>query len=167
MNEPHTENKGGSQGEELDARGRVYQGALSLMMNEAQLVWSRYNAMLTANSLIAVVLAAVLTKQDMSTCDLAILIAATVFGFILSLSWKRLTNHGWNLSHRWAEQARANWPYDQDGPLETYYTWCDTEGGDRIRSWGFHVINLFLLGYFLVGLGAIVVLIREYCRHVG
>src|SRR5947209_3488250 len=103
-----------------DLRVQLFNAAIDLMKSEAQLVWNRYNAMLTANSLIALILGAMFTRSDRSRADLVMILLASLFGVALSTIWYTLTKHGWALSHKWADEARQyTWP-GQRNPIEVY-----------------------------------------------
>ena len=166
--EQQQDRTGGDDG--ADLRVQLFNAATELMKNEAQLVWGRYNAMLTANSLVALILGAILTKSDRRPVDLATIVLSSLFGIVLSTFWYKLTKNGWELSHRWADEARGySWP-GQRNPIEVYYRWRDSaqsrpSGPDRIQFYAKAVIVLFIVGYVAVGLVAVCALIcRHWCR---
>lgn len=76
----------------------------SIIANDSQLIWSRYNAMLTAHGFVGVFLALSLTEPDLPR--ILIGVAATFFGLFLARCWWRLTVDGWEICHEWVRVAK-------------------------------------------------------------
>src|SRR5438045_3469821 len=84
----------------------LFTAALDAMQGEANLIWSRYSSMLTASSIIAVVLAAILAKSDaLDIVDKIVACMASTVGLLLAIYWWKITTCAWDLSHRWGDLA--------------------------------------------------------------
>lgn len=78
---------------------------LATQFNEAQLIWNRYNAMLTANTVLAAVLA-VFLSQTPGAREWSEVVVAALFGFLLCVLWFALTFCGWKFSSQLVERVR-------------------------------------------------------------
>jgi hypothetical protein len=90
----------GKTGEETNA-AVAYETAVMLWVHEGQMIWSRYNAMLVANS---VVLAAIgLTIGDSS---LLLRLGLPIAGIVLCIAWLALLMRSNDLQRYWVYSAR-------------------------------------------------------------
>jgi hypothetical protein len=133
-----------------------YHALLSLITGDAELIWIRYNALLTANAIVAVVMGAmvgaVATRGTIGSGAGLVLIGTAAFGLALCYQWWRLTHRGWQLQHAWVREAKA---FDWEGltdPFAPYDEWCaSTRCGageyDWIARYAKRVIFLFALAY--------------------
>lgn len=128
----------------LEPKLSLYVAILSLITTEKQLIWNRYNAMLVANSFIAVPVGAVFAKSELKQIDHIILLLAIAVGFALSLLWMALTRSGW----RWHDTLMAEARSYHWSPLKNP---TDIGRESRRRDWikfqAYAVIWGFLLLY--------------------
>ncbi len=117
-----------SQLDDEETKRCLYTSAITLMTTEAQLIWNRYNTMLGANSFIAVFIGAIVAKGNWGLSDAIIILLASIGGIYLSIQWKGLTVHGWEISQSWVEYAhKIHW--DKLGnPVDAYAEWCKKSG---------------------------------------
>lgn len=81
----------------------AYQTAISLWVYEGNLIWSKFNAMLVANS---IVLAVVGFAQSSTVLSHAVKTALPVVGTLLCLFWLHLTKRGFDYCVYWIVSAR-------------------------------------------------------------
>jgi hypothetical protein len=128
----------------------IYGNLTSMIIADGQLVWMRYNAMLTANSIVAAVLGVGIRNNHS-----ALLLLATIFGLLLSWQWRGLTRRGWEVQRSYIEEARNfHWPTYRNA-LEAYGDWRAQSRGsrkktDQIEIRALCVIRLFMGAYVLV-----------------
>jgi hypothetical protein len=128
-----------------------FQALMSLAANDSQLIWSRYYSLLTANAIVAVVIGALAARNFDKTVG-AVLLVLSVFGLLLTWTWKQLTRRGWELEHGWVAAAKqVSWG-DKPSPFAPYSEWCKTSGcGEGTKDWiaryALRVCNLFLFAY--------------------
>jgi hypothetical protein len=130
---------------------------LTLATWETQLIWRRYAAMLTANAIIAAITAAILgtTGRDTQVPHLAVIIIIgilSLLGLLVSVTWLRLTEAGWDLAYFWMDAIKTGWPKSQRNPYDPYTKWCEEtnrpEGKrDLIGRYSCWIIWFFILGY--------------------
>ncbi len=138
-----------------------FQALVSLITTDAQLIWSRYYSLLTANAIVAVVIGA-LAARTFDRLSGVVLLILNLFGLALTWQWKQITRRGWELQHTWVAVAKqVSWGR-MSNPFESYSTWCKSSGcGEGAKDWiatyAFRVCNLFLFAYAGT---AIVVLVR-------
>lgn len=142
-----------------------YSSVLSMITSDGQLVWSRYNAMLAANTFIGALLGILLTKQGWTWVDGLLSSLTSVFGLALSLQWRGLTMRGWQLQHYWVQYAEAFkfWP-GFENPLEPYVRWArDHNTGEGVHDWiaryAHGAIRIFIIGFasaLLVSIGLVI-----------
>lgn len=151
-----------------DERSRRSTHAIEFMKYEAELVWSRYNAMLTANSLIGIVLGALFTKEGLTRTDRKMILLSSLFGVVLSILWYRLTKHGWDLSHLWMKEAGQNTLSGTRSPMAVYDDWVKKNNDvDRIRRCAQWVIVLFIVAYAAIAVSTVCALVCHGRCSVG
>ena len=109
--------------------------------HEADLVWSRYNAMVVADTIFIAAIAAI----TQNTC---LAFAGSCVGILLTAIWWILTSAGWALSHAMLNAAGEN----PTTSVRVYHDWCNRVWRDCYADpiwWLAHmVIGLF---YFVYG----------------
>ncbi len=148
---------------------------LKLATWETQLIWRRYTAMLTANAIIVAIIGAILgtTGRDAEDPRLAVIIVISILallGLLVSVTWLRLTEAGWDLAHFWMNAIKSGWPNDQRNPYDPYTKWCEEtnrpEGKrDLIGRYSRRIIWIFILGYGGVVAVMLVYLGRLWCSQ--
>jgi len=81
----------------------AYEQAIQLKMYEGNLVWSRSQTMLVANTIL---LAAIGIFLDSAEPNVYVLIPLSVIGFLLSLIWMTTTIRGFAFNKFWSFSAR-------------------------------------------------------------
>lgn len=136
-----------------------FQALLSLATTDAQLIWSRYYSLLTANAIVAVVIGA-LAAREFDRVTGVVLLMLSVFGLVLTWQWKHLTRCGWELEHAWVAAAKeVSWK-GKPNPFQPYSDWCETAGcaegtEDWIAVYALRVCNLFFGAYALATLASV------------
>jgi hypothetical protein len=142
----------------------LYIAAISLMATEAQLIWNRYNTMFGANSFIAVFIGAIVTKGSWGLSDAVIILLGSIGGLYLSIQWKGLTVHGWEIAQSWVEYAnKVHWD-KLENPINAYAEWCKKSGRrqgkfDWIATHAQRVINFFILIYVLFIIASTIIIL--------
>jgi hypothetical protein len=137
----------------------VFSNLTTMIIAEGQLVWMRYNAMLTANAIVAAVLGAVALKTEITRKDEWLLLLASIFGVALSSQWRKLTTRGWEVQKSYISEARNyHWP-DHKNAFEVYGEWRERTRRSQKKTDGIEihaqrVIKLFILAYVLIALYA-------------
>jgi hypothetical protein len=131
----------------------------SMVIAEGQLVCMRYNAMLTANTIVAALLGAVALKAEVTRKDEWLLLLASAFGVVLSVLWRGLTRRGWEVQKSYIHQARNYHLPAYKNAFEAYGDWREQTGRsekktDRIEIYAQRVIKLFTVAYVLIALYA-------------
>lgn len=136
-----------------------YQSLMALITGDATLIWNRFNAMLTANAIIAAVLGAVTASNGLDKRIAWLLLLSSIFGLALCRIWWTLTHRGWALQHKWVSAAQKfDWKSLQS-PFDPYTEWChEHKCGTGTNDWicrsAKHVICLFVFAYIaLIPLG--------------
>lgn len=129
-----------------------FQNIQSLAINETQLVWGRFNVMLAANAFIAVVLGAIITKNEVKDLDWIILCFFSLAGVVLCVNWYHLTKYGWTLTDKWGDEAKKYTYCYYKSPYAIYEQWCkDNKSGygwnDKIAFHAKCVIGVFSFIY--------------------
>lgn len=141
----------------------LYSMAVSFINNEAQLIWSRYNIMLAANSFITVLLGALVVRGAPTVLEASVVLIGSMLGLFLSWQWRGLTKRGWELEHYWVKYAETfKWQGIQN-PLDPYSEWCKKTGrGEGLDDWislyARRVIWLFIVGYSVAVIAASAIL---------
>lgn len=126
-----------------------------LIATEVQLIWARYNAMLTAHAFVGVFLGALVSLGDWKPLQVTISIAASVFGLFLAWCWWRLTVDAWELCHEWVDVAKKITLPSGENPYKIYADWCKKKGcqegmNDPIAKQSKGVILAFAVAYTLL-----------------
>jgi hypothetical protein len=132
---------------------------LSVATNEAQLIWNRFNVMVTANTVLSAVLAAFLAQDPNRQGWLAIAWGA-VFGFLLCVLWFLLTWFGWEFSAK-VVSTIADVAGNGLNPFRNYGELFDKRltgslkfrtvfGSDPIRVFAHLLIGLFMAAYIVI-----------------
>lgn len=140
----------------IDRNEKRIQTLRDLAYIQAQLIWSRYNAMIVANA----VLIGFIGQLALSSDRKPITPIVCGLGLFLTLIWWRITSVGWSLMHAWLEAI----PKDNDDkiadtvklPEKVYKDWVKGKFWLNNESlcqdsiwWCAHgVIALFYLAYF-------------------
>ncbi len=117
--------------------------AQELATGEANLVWSRYNAMLAANAIVGAGLVFVATHEWTPALGLVLAAIVSLLGLTVSVSWLGITHQGWQLSQSWVAAVAAAWL--ASGQAEPYGQ--HTQYGARIRFWAFLPIWAFIVTF--------------------
>ncbi|MEK6657139.1 MAG: hypothetical protein AABY58_06820, partial [Nitrospirota bacterium] len=80
-----------------------YQMAIALWTYEGGLVWSKYNAMLVANSIVLALIGLTLDKQNLTR---AFTVGMPIVGLLLCIAWFLLTKRGFDNYGYWILSAR-------------------------------------------------------------
>ena len=114
---------------------------------EAQLVWSRYNCMVIANSILLGFIGQSTVQRD--TKSLLGMIACLI-GLVIALLWLFTTSYGWSLSSFWFRASKG----DDDGKSDIYKVYEDWlnkvwAGKSQDPLWWFAhaVIIVFCIAY--------------------
>jgi hypothetical protein len=130
----------------------IYGNLTSMIIADGQLVWMRYNAMLTANSIVAAVLGVGARNNDW------MLLLASIFGVLLSWQWRGLTRRGWEVQKSYISEATSfHWPAYRNA-FEAYGDWRTGRSHkktDRIELHAQCVIKLFIGAYVLFAFYAV------------
>lgn len=123
----------------------LFSATINLISYEGQVVWSRYAAMLVANTI-------VLAFARNFSSSAVLTLAVCAFGLIVCIAWYVLSVQGWKLQYRYFETARKfNWSEPSDcNPICAWEEWMKST--DYIRCWALAVIWLFMIGYVAVAL---------------
>lgn len=123
---------------------------IDIASREAQLVWSRYNCMVIANSILLGFIGQLTVKRD--TQSLLGVIACLV-GLIIALLWLFTTSYGWSLSSSWFRASKGG----DDGKSEiykVYKNWLNKVWTGKSQDplwWLVHsVIIIFCIAYLLL-----------------
>lgn len=112
---------------------------------QAQLIWSRYNAMIVAHSILIGFLAASPPGSN------AIAILGCIIGLLLALIWWRMTSVGWSFMHALLKRTPQD---DTATPEKIYDEWTKKFWFPRCQDsiwWGAHaVIAIFFAGYLVL-----------------
>lgn len=130
---------------------------LTFLLNESQLIWSRYNSMLTANSIYMAIMAAIIAKSQNSTSDYTILVAAGTLGFVLTTLWFWSTWAGWSLSRHWGNAVNTlHFPHEPN-PMAAFDLWKQKQlfRIDSLRVSAKLVIVVFMIANASIALWAL------------
>ena len=106
--------------------------------HEADIIWSRYNAMVVADTIFIAAIAAITEN----TC---LAFAGSCVGIILTAIWWIVTSAGWSLSHAMLH-AIGNEGKAAGTPLGVYQAWCS-------RVWpGCYADPIWWLAHAVIGL---------------
>lgn len=94
---------------------------LAFASHEADLIWSRYNAMVVADTIFIAAIAAITTNTGLA-------FAGSCVGIILTAIWWILTSAGWALSHAMLDAIGQGDTGTNKTPVRVYQDW-------RSRVW--------------------------------
>lgn len=80
-----------------------YQATIDLWSYEGQLIWSKYNALLVANSIVLAVIGLSFNSPNLSSL---ILVGMPISGVLLCITWFLLTKRGFDNYKYWIFSAR-------------------------------------------------------------
>jgi hypothetical protein len=146
--------------EELENTRIGYRAAIDLWIAQGNQNWSRFNAMLVANSVIVAVIVQIV--RDHPFLDWRVQLALPVVGLIVCWSWLAAVSRGMTYQDYYV--ARARDLESQLGPVNV------VQGGHilpmagcfapfRTRTAMYTVVVLFVLLY----LAAILIIVRNHC----
>ena len=114
------------------------------------LVWTRYNAHLVANSIVLGFIGHLVAPSPTVDQSRVVPMVACLFGLTLTALWWRITSAGWSLMHSWLSVMPAN----ERPPENGYEKWkkvCNVQGRQDSIWWGAHlVILIFYVAYVLL-----------------
>jgi hypothetical protein len=143
-------------------RGLIFSSLIAMINNEGVVMWSRYNAMLTGNTIVGVLLAAIVANGNWTFTKGCLVIAICLFGLGLSWQWRGLAKRGFEIQHSWVGYAKTFQWSGLENPLLIYSQWAlRTSGGEGLKDWfaiyARRVVWLFLIGYSLVFLSSLLI----------
>ena len=103
----------------------MHEQIVAMVAADGELIWLRYSAMLTANSIIGLFLGAIAAKGAALTWrDAVVLGLASGFGLAVSWHWYWLTKRGWAIQQAYLGGAKKyTWP-GHTPVFELYEEWC-------------------------------------------
>jgi len=158
------------QAQELDNQERTenarvgYQAATMLWTYEGELVWSKFNAMLVANSIILAIIGLIITSQR----ELPVFsIGMPIAGLILCLLWFLATKRGFDSYIYWILSARELEEQHLSDPVKTVCRGGDLADGRKIQltingkkkdyqmSWFGRLLRVEWVSYLVIALFAV------------
>lgn len=102
--------------------------------HEAELIWSRYNAMVVADTIFIAAIAAIAKDKSWA-------FGGACAGILLTAIWWLLTSAGWSLSHAMIYAIDGQ----PQGPIRVYQQW-------RNRVWRYYADPIWWLAHAVIGL---------------
>lgn len=129
-----------------------YNATITMLTVEQKLIWSRYNSMLVANSIIWHFLfeKGVNPPQQQPQEQVALIIFGCIGGYCLSFCWYLLNVHGWNHQNRYLNHSKnMNFGWFQEiNPIHMVSERLEKKGTiDWIYWIAQIVVGLFMVGY--------------------
>ncbi len=111
----------------------LYVSVARQFMTEGQLIWSRFNAMLVANSIIFLLIGRALEGgiegEQLTRGAILLVLIAGFFGVILSIAWLNLNLRSLRLQRYWRECAiRFDWEKLPNPTRYAYERWAEERG---------------------------------------
>lgn len=98
----------------------LYSATVHQFMTEGQLIWSRFSAMLVANSIIFI-LAGPAIREPQRILNVLLMLSAGIFGLLISIVWLMLNNRSLKIQRYWRDCANMfSW---KDYPNPTKYVY--------------------------------------------
>jgi len=136
----------------------LYSAAANQFITEGQLIWSRFNAMLVANSIIFI-LAGPSIRDLQSTSNLLLMLGTGVFGLLISIVWLQLSYRSIQLQRYWRDCAMG-FSWQQGFPNPTTYIYERWEK-EKKKSVGKYLVlgklGLFVIWMFIAAHSVIII----------
>lgn len=126
---------------------------LTVLEAEGDRIWSRFNAMLVANSVVGVLLGALGARAASGWIEFLLVGLAAAVGLRLCRLWWLINARGWERYDFYHRQGRQVVLPGATNPLEIYFEWRESVDARRLgstRAAAKAVIRVFALAYLAV-----------------
>lgn len=144
--------------EDLENIRLKYSSVLTMKASEGEIQWSRYNAMLVANTIIIGLISFTYTKDSIFPLLLQIIFwFAPFLGILLCIVWHKMTERGFSWTKFWTDKA-----YDLEGcikgtvnPIQDGRKKRDDMGAGYTKRVSLLIIDFFAVIYGIIFLNNI------------